>query len=206
MNVVELASPAPAPTMPRPAVFLDRDGTLHRELADAPRRPEEIELAAGAGEALARLGERGFVLVVVTNQSALARGTTTFDELREIHRHLARQLAARGGRIAGFYVCPHHPSDGQAPYRRACACRKPASGLLDRAIAELDLDPARSWIVGDARRDLEAGWTLGIRPVLVRTGKGAREEAGLGGSALARDTTVVDDLAGAAEAILAQGR
>jgi D-glycero-D-manno-heptose 1,7-bisphosphate phosphatase len=196
--------------MPRPAVFLDRDGTLHRELADAPRSPEEIEVLAGAPQALARLAEHGYVLVVVTNQSAIARGTTTFDELREVHRHLAGRLAEHGATIAAFYVCPHHPSDGTAPYVRACACRKPAPGLLARALAELDLDPARSWIVGDALRDLEAGWTLGIRPVLVRTGKGAREEAVLsaethGAPAFARETTIVADLKEAAETILRQG-
>jgi D-glycero-D-manno-heptose 1,7-bisphosphate phosphatase len=196
--------------MPRQAVFLDRDGTLHRELPDAPRSPAEVELLAGVPEALARLAARGYLLVVVTNQSAIARGATDFDELRDVHSDLAARFAARGAPIAACYVCPHHPDEGLAPYRRTCACRKPEPGLLARAIADLDLDPARSWIVGDARRDLEAGWVLGLRPILVRTGKGAREEASLGAAPFSRDARVVADLAAAADAILAadgdQGR
>jgi D-glycero-D-manno-heptose 1,7-bisphosphate phosphatase len=161
------------------AVFLDRDGTLNREIEVALRTPEQLELLDGAAEAAARLARAGFALVVVTNQSAVARGECTLDELRRVHAELARRLAAAGAPLAGIYLCPHHPELGAPPYRRACACRKPEAGLLRRAARELGLDPARSWVVGDALRDLRAGLSVGARAILVETGKGAREAARL---------------------------
>lgn len=156
----------------RRAVFLDRDGTLHRELERAPRDPSAIELYDGALEAVRELDQAGWVVVVITNQSAIANGDVAWDELESIHAFLRARAP-----IAGFFVCPHHPERGAAPYRRTCACRKPGHGLLSFAARELDLDPRRSWIVGDARRDVEAGLALGTRAVLVETGKGLRERA-----------------------------
>jgi D-glycero-D-manno-heptose 1,7-bisphosphate phosphatase len=189
----------------RAAVFLDRDGTLNRELEGALARPEQLELLEGAPEGAARLARAGFALVIVTNQSAVARGLCTLDEVRAVHAELARRLGAAGAAPAGVYLCPHHPDLGHAPYRRACACRKPASGLLRRAARELALDLSRSWIVGDALRDLRAGRAVGARALLVETGKGAREAARLGeldGPPPAR----ARDLTAAADWILAQGR
>lgn len=189
----------------RPAVFLDRDGTLNREREGALSDPAQLELLEGAAEAAARLAAAGFALVVITNQSAVARGWCTLGEVRAVHGELARRLRAAGAPLAGMYVCPHHPDLGLAPYRRACACRKPAAGLLRRAVRELGLDPARSWAVGDALRDLRAGLALGARAILVETGKGAREAARLaelGNPAPLR----ARDLTQAAEIIAAQGR
>ena len=164
---------------PRRAVFLDRDGTLHRELASALREPGELEILPGALEGAARLAAAGFALVLVTNQSAIARGTASLDEVEAVNRALAERLAAAGAPLAGVYLCPHHPDEGEPPYRRACACRKPAPGLIQRAAREIDLDLARSWVIGDAERDLQAGAALGVRGVLVLTGKGPRERARL---------------------------
>ncbi len=159
----------------RRAVFLDRDGTLHRELERAPTDPSQLELFPGALEAAARLAAGGFALVLVTNQSAIARGTATPSEVHAVNRGLAERMAAAGAPLAGIYVCPHHPDEGDPPYRRVCTCRKPAPGLIQRAARELDLDLARSWVLGDAARDLEAGAALGVPGVLVLTGKGPRE-------------------------------
>lgn len=184
---------------PRPAVFLDRDGTLHRELERPPTRWDDIELFPGVERALADLVAAGFVLVLVTNQSAVAAGEVGFDELERLHSELARRLPLRAA-----YFCPHHPERGVPPYRRACECRKPRSGLLARACAEHDLDPSRSWIVGDARRDLEAGLALGARAILVATGKGARERASLPPGVLAA-VPFEPDITAAAARILREG-
>lgn len=189
----------------RPAVFLDRDGTLNRELDGALARPSQLELLEGAAEGAARLSAAGFALVVVTNQSAVARGWCTLDDVREVHAELSRRLSAAGAELAGIYACPHHPEFGQAPYRRECPCRKPSAGMLRRAARELALDLARSWIVGDALRDLRAAHAVGARAVLVETGKGAHEALRLGeldGPPPRR----ARDLAAAARLILAQGR
>lgn len=195
----------------RRAVFVDRDGTLNREIEGALASPEQVELAPGAAEALASLARAGFALVVVTNQSAIARGELDHERLARVHRHMAAELARGGAAIDLFVACPHHETEGLPPYRRACACRKPEPGMLHDAARRLGLDLARSWLVGDALRDLAAGRAVGARTVLVATGKGAREleRARREGSA---PELFVEDLAAAARAILdaerrsAQGR
>jgi D-glycero-D-manno-heptose 1,7-bisphosphate phosphatase len=159
----------------RRAVFLDRDGTLHRELDLALTEPGQLELLPGALEGVAELARAGYALVLVTNQSAIARGTATPAEVDAVNRALAERMAAAGAPLAGVYLCPHHPDEGDPPYRRACACRKPAPGLIQRAARELGLDLARSWVIGDAERDLAAGAALGVPGVLVLTGKGMGE-------------------------------
>jgi D-glycero-D-manno-heptose 1,7-bisphosphate phosphatase len=154
----------------RPAVFLDRDGVLLDEsgfLVDAA----QIRIVPGAPAALARLGRAGFELVVVTNQTVVARGLASEDRVTEIHRVLAARLASEGGAaISGFYVCPHHPSASVAEYRLACGCRKPRPGLLFRAAEELGLDLGRSYMVGDRITDVAAGARAGCRTALVRAG------------------------------------
>lgn len=186
----------------RRAVFLDRDGTLHRELEGALRHPRQIEILPRALEGSASLARAGFTLVLVTNQSAIARGTATPAEVDAVNRALAEQMAAAGAPLAGIYLCPHHPDEGDPPYRRVCTCRKPAPGLIQRAARELGLDLARSWVIGDAERDLSAGAALGVPGVLVLTGKGQRELERLERESRApRD--VARDLCEAAEMVLA---
>ncbi len=181
-----------------PAVFLDRDGTLHRELEHAPRTLAQLEFFPHVDDGLAALRRAGFALVLVTNQSAVASGDVSPDELTRLHTALAERFG-----LAGCYFCPHHPERGLAPYVRACPCRKPSSGLLEFAARDLGLDLARSWIVGDAVRDLEAGLALGLRAVLVATGKGERERARLPESIAAR-TRFVPDIAAASARILSE--
>ncbi|MCE9594932.1 MAG: HAD-IIIA family hydrolase [Planctomycetes bacterium] len=189
----------------RRAVFVDRDGTLNRELVETLARPEQLDLVPGAGEALAALREAGFAVVVVTNQSAIARGELDHERLARVHAALAERVEQDGGRIDLFLACPHHESDGLAPYRRTCACRKPRPGMLLEAAQRLDLDLTRSWLVGDALRDLAAARAVGARTVLVATGKGASEMERAKKEGGAPDV-FVPDLVAAVRAILAEAQ
>lgn len=190
------------PDPARAAVFLDRDGTLIED-ADYLVRPEQVRLIPGAAAAVRRLNERGIPVVVVTNQSAIARGMATEADLARVHEWLTATLAAAGARLDGIYYCPHHPDFGAAPYRRACACRKPLPGLLLQAADELGLDLAASAMIGDSLRDLEAGVAAGCGSLLlVRTGHGRTEENKIAGANLGREIGVHQDLAGAVEDVL----
>ena len=176
----------------RPAVFLDRDGTLIDEdgyLGDAAR----VLLFPGAAAAVRELNRADFSVVLVTNQSGVARGLFTEDDVEAVHARLAALLAAEGARLDLVLYCPHHPREGAAPYLTACECRKPAPGMVLAAARLLDLDLARSFVVGDAERDLESGRRAGVGGlILVATGKGTAEHARLAAAgraehALARD-------------------
>jgi len=191
----------PGAAPPR-AVFLDRDGTLNVEV-DYLSDPDDLRLLPGVPAALRRLAEAGFLLCVVTNQSGVARGLFDEETLFRIHERLVAELAAEGARVDSIGYCPHHPGEGELPYRRECRCRKPGPGLLEDAALRFGVDLARSFTVGDSLRDLEAGAALGVRGVLVRTGKGAEEERKARASG--RAVTVVADLAAAAEWILRAG-
>jgi D-glycero-D-manno-heptose 1,7-bisphosphate phosphatase len=155
---------------PRPAVFLDRDGTINREV-DFLSDPTELELLPGAAQAIARLNEAEWAVVVVTNQSGIARGFLDEERLAEIHGALETLLEMEGAKLDAIYFCPHHPTVGEDPYRLDCSCRKPAPGMILRAAVELGLDLRASWIVGDSLRDLDAGAAAGVRGILVGTGK-----------------------------------
>lgn len=155
----------------RPAVFLDRDGTINREvnyLAD----PADFELLPGVPAALRALRAAGYELIVVTNQSGVARGLLDLATLDAIHARMIAELADSGVPLAGIQSCPHHPDFGPAD-ERDCACRKPLPGMLLRASDALRIDLHRSWMIGDTLRDLQAGHAAGTRAVLVHTGKGA---------------------------------
>jgi D-glycero-D-manno-heptose 1,7-bisphosphate phosphatase len=183
-----------------PAIFLDRDGTLLTELGYLAD-PAALELLPRAGQAVARLNRMGLPVVLVTNQSGIARGL--FDErtLERIHARLAEQLACAAAHLDLILVCPHHPGLGESPWRRACACRKPAPGLLLEAARKLPIDLSHSWLVGDGLRDLEAARRAGLAgAVLVRTGRGADTEAGLGAEQRAR-VRLADDLYAAADVL-----
>lgn len=153
----------------RRAVFLDKDGTL---IEDVPYNvdPALIRLMPGVGEALRTLQEAGFTLVVVTNQSGVARGLFPESALGGVEARLRELLAEDGVTLAGFYACPHHPEGTVAGYAQDCDCRKPGPGLLRRAAGELDLDLDASWMVGDILNDVEAGRRAGCRAVLLDNG------------------------------------
>jgi D,D-heptose 1,7-bisphosphate phosphatase len=155
--------------MSRPAVFLDKDGTL---IEDVPYNidPERIRLSAGAEEGLRKLHQAGYALVVVSNQSGVARGLFAEDALAGVRQRLEELLAAFGVPLAGCYWCPHHPGGSVARYALACDCRKPAPGLILQAAREHGLDLARSWLIGDILNDMEAGHRAGCRTVLLDNG------------------------------------
>ena len=160
----------PAGVGGRPAVFLDRDGTLVRDVHHGAD-PAALEVLPGVVEALAALQAAGYALVVVTNQSGVARGLFTVAEARRMGRSLAALLAVSSVRLAGYYLCPHHPEGAVPGLAVACGCRKPAPGLLARSAAHLGLDLARSWMIGDAVSDVEAGRSAGARPLLLDIGR-----------------------------------
>jgi D-glycero-D-manno-heptose 1,7-bisphosphate phosphatase len=174
-------------------VFLDRDGVVLR-LVPYLSRPEEMELYPGVGAHLRRLQEAGFALVVITNQSAVARGILTPSRLEELHRLLREMLARDGVTLDGIYVCPHHPD-----FTGPCACRKPEPGLLTQAAEELGLDLESSFLVGDRWDDIEAARRAGARGILVRTGYGEEESKVRGKGA----ASILEDLPAAVRWILA---
>jgi D-glycero-D-manno-heptose 1,7-bisphosphate phosphatase len=149
-------------------VFLDRDGVLIRD-ADHLTAASQIEILPGVPEALRRLRAAGWTVIVVTNQSVVARGLVTEEGLRQIHRVLEAQLRERGAMLDAMYYCPHHPEGAVARYRVVCDCRKPEPGLLLRAAKDFDIDLAASVMVGDTLSDIEAGRRAGCRTVLIRT-------------------------------------
>jgi D-glycero-D-manno-heptose 1,7-bisphosphate phosphatase len=155
----------------RPALFLDRDGVIVDE-AEYLADPAQLRLLPGSAEAIAEVNRQGVPVVVVTNQSGVARGYFPESRIAEIHEQLDRLLAGQGGHITRYYYCPHHPTEGRSPYRVDCQCRKPRPGMLLRAARELSLDLHESYLVGDKLSDLEAGASAGCRTVLVRTGYG----------------------------------
>lgn len=159
------------PLEPRPTVFLDRDGTLIREIPYLSSAAQ-TELLPGVAEALARLHRSGLQLIVVSNQSGVARGLLDAGDLLSIQAAMDRQLEKVGARIDGYYHCPHHPAVGVAPERRRCRCRKPLPGLLDRAAEDFGIEWERSVGVGDDLRDLQAFAAREMPSVLVGTGKG----------------------------------
>jgi heptosyltransferase-2 len=187
----------------RPAVILDRDGTVNEEVGYIGS-PEQLRLLPGVTAALRRLQEAGYCLIIVTNQSGVARGY--FDEraLQRVNGHLLHLLAEEGVRVSGLYYCPHHPTEGSPPYRQACACRKPGGELVRRAAEEHGLDLARSYVIGDHTGDVLLGRAVGARTVLVLTGHG-REEAGkVAGTPGAVPDSIAADLAEAAGWILSE--
>lgn len=150
----------------RPAVFLDKDGTL---IEDVPYNvdPDLMRLSLGAREGVGLLREAGCALVVVTNQAGVARGLFGEDALSAVRGKLEELL---GVTLDGFYSCPHHPEGTVPEYATQCDCRKPKPGLIERAARELGLDLSRSWMVGDILNDVEAGSRAGCRTVLVLSG------------------------------------
>lgn len=153
------------------AAFLDRDGVVIEDV-DLLTSPGEIRVLDGVPQALRSLRQAGFRLIVVSNQTVVARGLATEADVCAMNAQVERCLTEAGGpRLDGFYFCPHHPNATLSAYRVACECRKPRPGLLVQAAREHDLDLKRSFVVGDRITDIIAGASVGCRTVLVQTGK-----------------------------------
>lgn len=156
------------------AVFVDRDGVLVEEVGHLHRR-DQLRVLPGVAEALRRVRSAGFLVIVVTNQSAVARGMCSEEELAAIHADLQAMLRERGSGYDDLYYCPHHPTEAVGAYRVQCSCRKPSPGMLLAARSAHGLDLSACVLVGDKNSDVEAAHRAGCVGVLVRSGHGARE-------------------------------
>lgn len=155
------------------AVFLDRDGTINEDPGYLSKIEQFIFLPQ-AVEALKLLQEAGFALVVITNQSGIARGYFTIEDLDKVHAYMGECLGSRGISLDGIYYCPHHPEKGLPQYVQSCTCRKPGSALLEQAAQELGIDLSQSYMVGDKMSDIGAGVRSGCKSILVLTGEGKK--------------------------------
>ena len=173
--------------MARPAAFLDRDGTIIAE-RNYITDPDDVLVLDGAAAGLRALRDAGYLLVVVTNQSGIARGLVTPAQYEAVNGRMVELLRTDGIELDGVYYCPHHPD-----YTGPCPCRKPATGLHEQAARELGIDLTRSVYIGDKRSDVEPAESLGGTGILVRTGHGSAQA-----SALPAGVAVAEDLAAAA--------
>jgi len=185
------------------AVFLDRDGTINEEvgfLTDFSM----LRLIPGASAAIKRLNESGFKVVVVTNQSGVARGYFTESFVQETHERIVQMLRGAGASLDGIYYCPHHPTTGNPLYTVVCDCRKPGTGLIDRAVRDLHIDTSISYVVGDRWSDVELGQRAGAHTVLVRTGFAADDPGNVRSAHVVDPDFVARDIAEAADWIIQQ--
>ena len=151
------------------AAFFDRDGVLNVDKSYL-YKIEDLEWIDGAKEALAYLTQQGYTIFVVTNQSGIARGYYTVDDMNRLHEFMAQQVAAAGGKIEKFYYCPHLPEGKIAEYAVECDCRKPKPGLILRAFEEYDIDKDAAFLIGDKPRDVESAEAAGIKGYLFSGG------------------------------------
>ena len=157
------------------AVFLDRDGTLNVDVGYL-HQLEDLELFPWTGDALRLLQRAGYTLIVVTNQSGIARGLIKPEFVEICHAEMRRRLQSAGADLDGLYSCPHHPGGSIAEWSIECRCRKPAPGMVEDAIRDHGIDATRSWVIGDKWLDVQLGQAVGARSILVRTGWGAEQE------------------------------
>lgn len=176
------------------AVFLDRDGVINVNRPDHVKSWDEFVFLPHALTALAKLAASDFLVIVTTNQSAIARGLVTAETVRAIHARMIADVARAGGRIDAVYFCPHHPDD-------KCACRKPQPGLFLQAARDFAIDFTRSYVIGDAFSDVAAALAIGAQPILVLTGRGRAQYAEMLANNHANHR-IADDLLGAVEWIL----
>ncbi|NOQ81726.1 MAG: D-glycero-beta-D-manno-heptose 1,7-bisphosphate 7-phosphatase [Methylophaga sp.] len=172
-------------------IILDRDGVINHDSDDFIKSPAEWEPIEGSLEAIARLNHAGYRVVVITNQSGIARGLLDVDTLTRIHSKMRRMLAQVGGKIESILYCPHGPDD-------ECDCRKPKEGAFSELASRLRIDLTNIPAVGDSLRDLQAAKTAGAKPILVRTGKGERTLA----QGVPDDVAIYDDLASVVDSLL----
>ena len=149
------------------AIFLDRDGTICEDVSYLSR-PEQIKLFPFAAEAVRLLNENGFIVILITNQSGIARGFFDENALREIHEKLVSELAEQNAKLDAIYFCPHNSVDN-------CACRKPKTGMIEQAAKDFSIDLKNSWMIGDKAIDVETGFRAGTKTALVLTGYGQKD-------------------------------
>ncbi len=157
------------------AVFLDRDGTINFD-KNYIGQPEDIELIPGSSEAIKKLNQAGYKVIIISNQAGIARGYMTENALQIVNKKLQKELLNNHAYVDAAYYCPHHADHGFHPYRKDCNCRKPNPGMLQKAIHDHQIDPALSFMIGDKLTDIEAAKRINLKAFLVRTGYGQKEE------------------------------
>ena len=192
--------------MTQPAIFLDRDGVLIRDVGLLTRK-DQVELLHGTTESVSRLRRAGFKLIVVTNQTVVARGMATEDDVRSIHASIQELLIRQGTKgIDAFYYCPHHPNATLPEYRLDCECRKPRMGMIMKAADEWKLDIPSSFTIGDRMSDIAAGRSAGCRTILLETGRHLEPpiESPEKIDAMCQPDFICDDLPDAVDTILSE--
>lgn len=183
------------------AVFLDRDGTINKEI-EYLHKKEDFVFITGSPEAIKELKEHGYLVGIITNQAGVGRGYYKKEDVEKLHQHINDLLKKSGTKIDFFYCCFHHPQHGKGEYGEECECRKPNPGMLLKAAAEYKIDLKHSWVVGDKLIDIEAGNRAGCRTVLVKTGYGNEEITKI--EAKNKPLFIAKDLLGAVQLLLAQ--
>jgi len=185
----------------RPAIFMDRDGTLSHEVGYV-NHPSRFRLYPWTADAVRAINHAGWLAVVVTNQAGVARGYFPEAVFEDVQQKLREDVEAGGARFDAIYACLHHPSVGPPSHRVDCDCRKPRPGMLRRAEKELGADLARSWVIGDRHGDLQLAWNVGARGALVKTGYGLGEVTYLAPGWSRQPDLVAENLMEAVERIL----
>ena len=149
-------------------VFLDRDGVISKDSPDHIKSWDEFHFLPKAKDAIKLLTEKKFNIIVITNQSVIAREMTTLEELEEMHSNMVKEIEKVGGKIVDIYYCPHHPDDG-------CSCRKPEPGMILKAIQDHNINPEKSFMVGDRMMDVKVGKKVGTRTIIIPSKLGLKE-------------------------------
>lgn len=191
--------------MTHQAVFLDRDGTINEEMGYI-NHIERFHLLPQSAQAIRLLNQNGWKVVVITNQSGVARGYFPESLIHQVHQKMKDRLRKEGAYLDAVYYCPHHPDVGFPPYRQKCQCRKPATGLIEQAVKDLDLDPSRSYVIGDRGMEMEFGHRVGAKTILVLTGYGKGEWEYCRNQWNVQPDYVAEDLLRAVQWILQRGK
>ncbi len=157
--------------MKRPAVFMDRDGTVNEQMGYI-NHLDRFVLLPGVADAIRLLNEAGLLSIIVSNQSGVARGYFPVELVHQVHHKMTHFLKERGAALDGIYFCPHYPNGSVAPYGVTCDCRKPSTGLIQQAETAFDIDMENSWVIGDRCSDIKMAERAGLKGVLVKTGYG----------------------------------
>jgi len=187
----------------RPGVFLDRDGTINKEIGYL-HEIEKLSLIPGAAHAIKRLNDHHIPVICVSNQSGVARGLFTVECVHMVHKRLDELLAVDGARLDGIYFCPHHPTKGEYPYLMDCECRKPQTGMLKKAASDFDIDLHHSYLIGDRISDIQTAQNANLKAILVLTGYGQKELETLDQMAHYKPDLVCQDIVAAIDWILKQ--
>jgi D-glycero-D-manno-heptose 1,7-bisphosphate phosphatase len=156
------------------AVFFDRDGTINKE-AGYIDHPDRFEVYPFTPNALKIVNELGFKVIIVTNQSGIARGYLDENILKDLHKTMVDRIASAGAVIDAIYYCPHHPTEGRDPYVQKCTCRKPNTGMIEQAVSDHKIDLEKSYMVGDRFKDIQVAKKMNLTSALVMTGYGKGE-------------------------------